>query len=140
MELNGVPNDVIHNINPFTLLMYVAFSETSYSTLTTLTYPSHQLHPHLRQILLPPTRPHGNLLHTPQEDSSWLRMRHAQHGRRCCRPTLHLCQVPLRHISQRLRNRSRPQRLGANACLSPHRFLRDLRLDHRPRVRVHQVA
>lgn len=23
MELGGVPNDVIHNLNPFTLLMYV---------------------------------------------------------------------------------------------------------------------
>ena len=30
MELNGVPNDVIHNLNPFTLLMYVPLVTFTY--------------------------------------------------------------------------------------------------------------
>lgn len=88
MELGGVPNDVVHNLNPFTLIMYVNVPVTTHNKQPKLTKQPSQLHPHLRQVLLPLPHTHGIQLHAPEKDPSRLRLRRFQHGRRSHHPTL----------------------------------------------------
>jgi hypothetical protein len=76
MELNGVPNDIINNINPISLIVSLHLRVGLEYALTSR--PS-DLHSHLRSCSLPLLATQGNPILASQEDHCWFLLRYLGH-------------------------------------------------------------
>lgn len=129
MKLNGVPNDVVHNLvrtptYEFRISRHILTPYTKESV-----HAAH-FHPDLRQNYLSKTCPLGYQFHSLEEDPSRFRLCHALHG--CCgsHSALYLPKVAMWRISNRLRPATRPFGLDSGSSLYPHCIFGDLRIDH----------
>jgi dipeptide/tripeptide permease len=78
MKLNGVPNGIVHNLNPITLLIMIPIFDKF-------------IYPRLVRIAQ---------LYATEEDLLRFTLRHAQYDCRCSHTALHLCEVALRKVSR----------------------------------------
>lgn len=89
MNTHGLPNDVLSNLDPFALIIFIPICDLVVGRNPRLWYPLNRLIDHLSSDI-PCTRKKGLEIHRAQEDQLGLCYRNCSHDLGSCRPALHL--------------------------------------------------